>query len=182
MDAAEARRTEAEKELLTRLRACWPVGAPPPLLLMVRGFDRPAGPQAGEEVLLRLGAAGLGGVHGELLDEGEQGERPTAVRDLGPEDGATGDKGPVEHDGNEGNGAQASQQEVEMGGEGGIAGSTIEEGIAKEATEALVGGTMSGADAGEGASEASEEKGATFEEGGAEAEEVFLLIAVPGEV
>jgi len=69
-----------------------------------------------------------------------------------------------------------------MGGEGGIAGSTIEEGIAKEATEALVGGTMSGADAGEGASEASEEKGATFEEGGAEAEEVFLLIAVPGEV
>lgn len=40
MDAAEARRTEAEKELLTRLRACWPVGAPPPLLLMDRGFDK----------------------------------------------------------------------------------------------------------------------------------------------
>jgi hypothetical protein len=69
-----------------------------------------------------------------------------------------------------------------MGGKGGIAGSTIEEGIAKEATEALVGGPMSGADAGEGASEASDEERATLEEGGTEAEEVFLLIAVPGEV
>jgi len=40
MDAQEARRTDAEKELLTRLRACWPAGAPAPLLLMDRGFDK----------------------------------------------------------------------------------------------------------------------------------------------
>jgi hypothetical protein len=40
LEANEARRTQAEKELLLRLRRCWPTGAPAPLLLMDRGFDK----------------------------------------------------------------------------------------------------------------------------------------------
>jgi len=36
----EAWRTLSEKELLARLRRCWPAGFPPPLLLMDRGFDK----------------------------------------------------------------------------------------------------------------------------------------------
>jgi hypothetical protein len=40
LQADEARRTQAEKELLTRLHRCWPASAPPPLLLMDRGFDK----------------------------------------------------------------------------------------------------------------------------------------------
>ena len=36
----EAWRTLSEKELLLRLRRCWPADAPPPLLLMDRGFDK----------------------------------------------------------------------------------------------------------------------------------------------
>lgn len=40
LEANEARRTQAEKELLIRLRRCWPTAAPQPLLLMDRGFDK----------------------------------------------------------------------------------------------------------------------------------------------
>jgi hypothetical protein len=36
----EAWRTLSEKEMLLRLRRCWPTEAPPPLLLMDRGFDK----------------------------------------------------------------------------------------------------------------------------------------------
>jgi DDE family transposase len=36
----EVGRTQAEQQLLTRLRACWPTGVPEPLLLMDRGFDK----------------------------------------------------------------------------------------------------------------------------------------------
>jgi hypothetical protein len=39
-DDEEAWRTQSEKELLLRLRRCWPSGFPPPLLLMDRGFDK----------------------------------------------------------------------------------------------------------------------------------------------
>ena len=36
----EAWKTLSEKEVLTRLRNCWPAEFPPPLLLMDRGFDK----------------------------------------------------------------------------------------------------------------------------------------------
>lgn len=36
----QAWRTLAEKEVLTRLRGAWPIGFPPPVLLMDRGFDK----------------------------------------------------------------------------------------------------------------------------------------------
>lgn len=40
MTDEEARRTAAEQHLITRLHRCWPAGAPPPVLLMDRGFDK----------------------------------------------------------------------------------------------------------------------------------------------
>jgi len=40
LEDEEASRTQAEMELLTRLRALWPKDAPPPLLLMDRGFAK----------------------------------------------------------------------------------------------------------------------------------------------
>jgi hypothetical protein len=78
-------------------------------------------------------------------------------------------------------GAEAGQEEAEVGGQGSVESGFIESGVTEEAAEALVRGPMSAGRTGQSASEATEGQGTTGEEGGAEAAQVLLLVAVEGE-
>jgi hypothetical protein len=91
--------------------------------------SRPTALQPAQQLLLGLGAACLVVGEGNVLHEVQQGKRPAAVRDLGPEDRPSGQKGPVEHHGHEGDGAQASEQKREVSGKRGVEGSGAEGGI-----------------------------------------------------
>lgn len=69
-----------------------------------------------------------------------------------------------------------------MSGERGVEGSRAEGGIAEKTTEPFVGGTMILRRAGNRASKASDGQGAALDDSGAEADEIVLLVSVPGQM
>jgi hypothetical protein len=111
--------------------------------------------------------------------EGEEGERATAVGDLGPEKGTPREKEPIEHDGDEGDGAETGEQKLQVSGEGLVLGGLVEIWIAQEATQPFVGGAMAAVGAGKRAGKATDREGAALEEGSAKPQEVLALVAVP---
>jgi hypothetical protein len=132
-------------------------------------------------VLLGFGTLGLFPVHGELLHEGEEGQRPPPVRNLGPEDRPSVDEGPVEHHGHERDRPEAGEHEGEVSGERRVEGSRAEGRIAEKATQPLIGGAKALRGAGDGTSEPSDGKRAGMDHRGAQADEIGLLVSVPGQ-